>query len=186
VAIANRNKLNLDLSFEESLIATHSNRYNLLMDFVEENKTPILFFSYEKAITDKNLFVESVARFVGINDSSKIENATKLITPNDKEYINNSNKLIADLRWVKQGEVFGLAKIKYSNKQLRLKFLINNVHYKDIIANQVNKRNKDKPPHFFNESIKNSNLKVGETYKISVLDHNGKHIKNSPYIYIHQ
>lgn len=185
VAIANRINLNTNNDFKNSLIDTHRKRYNLLIDFIEKNEKPIFIFSYEKAIIDKAYYVKSLAGFLGIKDNRKIEKAINKIEANDKEYINKSNRIRGRIGRIKNGRVMGWAKAANLTNPVSLKIFINEKFYKKIIANKKNKQQPKASNNFFNVAINDIDLVEGSTYKISVLNHNDEHLKNSPFTYTH-
>jgi len=185
-AIASRNSINLDFNFTKNLILTHRKRYNLLIDFIEKNDKPILIFSYEKAMMNRKNFVRKVAEFVGINDEEKIENAFSEIKPNVNKYTKNCDKPNNKLIHIKNGRIFGFAKIGSSNIQCKVKLYVDDELFKTVIAKRAVKKNPKKGPHYFNESFEELGLEKGKSYKISAHDHNDVPLKNSPLTYVHE
>ncbi len=62
-----------------------------LLAFLWFNRRPTLIVSYEKAVTRPADFVDGVAKFIGLNDPARLQEAIAFVTPSPKEYVMRSS-----------------------------------------------------------------------------------------------
>ena len=89
MAISNRNRISVGQDPVAGLEAAAS-QYVELVKFVAGIRNPVLLLSYEKSIRSPHQFVESIARFAGIDDPDRIQAALSTINPENPAYLEES------------------------------------------------------------------------------------------------
>jgi hypothetical protein len=114
LAIAQRNKLSMKMDFMKSLRSANKQYINVI-DLVTTTQNPCLLFSYEKSLTKKREFVNSLIEFLEIEPSDElIEKAISSIEVDCNNYLLSSRVKGVDDNFnvVRKQTMFGWAKDK--------------------------------------------------------------------------
>jgi predicted O-methyltransferase YrrM len=72
--------------------------YQDILAYVDKTNRPVLYISYEKAITDRKAAAEAIAEFAGSRSPEGIVAAASTITPNSPDYLQAVSRAIASGR----------------------------------------------------------------------------------------
>jgi hypothetical protein len=187
LAIANRRRVSLDKSLLKEMFI--SNWHNLcLLLFLAFTKRPALILSYEKALLSPEDFVKGLAKFLEVNNNSKIEETIQFITPSPTNYLMGSDpNYFGHLDHVESTTIVGWALSLADKNPIKIEILINGQLYSVIEACSKREDVLKANPRFredcgfvvvFNEQNK---LNKGDCVEVRILDKNIQLI-NSPYI----
>jgi hypothetical protein len=138
-SIANRNNISMNLDIIHSMKKAHDD-YSKILTFILNNKINGFLFSYEKIMSNKNFFIDTLIKIIGkekIITNNQIENALKFIQPNPKEYIDKSRitKGIGRIDIIAKRCIKGWAKYIYIDKPAEVELYINDKLIDKSIAN---------------------------------------------------
>lgn len=86
-SIANRNRISMGVIDVYDNISKALDQYRIINDFIAKTRSAKMLVSYDKAVADKELFLNALCDFAGIRSTSEQVEAAKLfITPNPREY----------------------------------------------------------------------------------------------------
>lgn len=136
-SIANRNKISMKSDIVHGLNRAHDD-YAKVLSFISANNLNAFLFSYEKVMTNKDKFVDTLIRIIGKNNVSdeQEEVAKKFIEPNSKAYLDASRitKSIGRIGSIEKKRIIGWAKYLYSNKPATVDLYINNEFISSKVA----------------------------------------------------
>jgi hypothetical protein len=187
LAIANRRAVSLDKSLLKEMFV--SNWHNLcLLLFLAFTKRPTLILSYEKALLSPEDFVKGLAKFLEINNHSKIEEAIQFITPSPANYLMRSDSnYFGYLDHVDSTKIAGWALSLADKNPIKIEILINGQlnrvieacsKREDVLKANARFREDCGFVVVFNEQNK---LNKGDCVEVRILEKNIQLI-NSPYI----
>lgn len=90
VSISNRNTLSMQQGFKEGLVNALED-YTKIVKFIKKTNYPSLFVSSEKAVSNKENFVEAVSEFCQLTPTQQQKNkALTFISPDSAEYLDKT------------------------------------------------------------------------------------------------
>lgn len=90
MSVSKRNSISMKYDFKEELVKSHKS-YEKIINFIAGNELNAYFFSYDKIMQNKELFVDLLIKVVDPNIGAvKKQAALKFITPNPRAYLNVS------------------------------------------------------------------------------------------------
>lgn len=175
-AIANRNNISMQADISKGLSDALSD-YAKIVDFASKTKKPIMLISAEKALQNKDDFVDALIEInKDIQDcTSNKKNATDFITPNPTNYLDTTriSKSIGCVDKLTDNEIHGWAKYVYIDSSTEIEVYINKVlkystkadiYRDDLVKSGISKNGKNG----FIISLKQESIKEGDTVKVKV------------------
>jgi len=110
-SIANRNRISMSNDVLPGMQRALS-EYQKVVDFLHKRKPPTLLVSYDKALSDKAVFVDSMINFCGLRPGANArDNALAFVTPNPQAYMEatRADRVVGHLDVVTPYEVSGWA-----------------------------------------------------------------------------
>ncbi|MDQ8202511.1 hypothetical protein [Pelagicoccus sp. SDUM812003] len=129
LAIANRNALSMGVDTLKTMQSALSD-YQKILAFLTKHSPPALFVSYEKALREKEAFVDQLVAFSGIAASCSAEMrsaAIESISPSPKDYLVNTSAVnyYGYLDLANEREFAGWAAFQKTDSPVELQLLIN-------------------------------------------------------------
>ncbi|MEJ6122031.1 hypothetical protein MT390_09155 [Vibrio sp. 2-Bac 85] len=138
-AIANRNSISMQADIGKGLQNALAD-YAQIVDFVSNTTRPVMLVSAEKALQNKESFVNALIESnIDIVDYSNNKNkALEFITPNPKDYLDKTRatKVIGNIGSVGKKFVHGWAQHLYKNDKVKIKVFVNNIFALEIEASE--------------------------------------------------
>jgi hypothetical protein len=149
-SIANRNSISMMSDVKKGLENALLD-YSKLVNFVSETKKPIMLVSAEKALQNKDFFVDALIEINKdyVDLSSGRDSAVNFISPNPKSYLDatriTKSKGCVDL--VNREMVKGWARYIHSNKPVTVEIYVNDLLVKKTVADGFRADLKNKGIH---------------------------------------
>jgi hypothetical protein len=148
-SVSNRNNISMNLEIMKGLQGALDD-YNKILHFMRDNPVNGFLLSYEKIIGNKEMFIDTIVKLIGVEDisSMQIQKALDYITPNPKAYIDASRvtKGIGQIGSIDKKQVIGWGKYITSNDPAMVELYIN-----DILEDTIEAR--DFRPHALENNI---------------------------------
>jgi len=170
LAIAIRNSLAVNTDIKKNLIHTYETQYKSLIAFVNKVEVPVLLFSYEKALLNKEEFLSYLLSYLDIEISQKqFDNVINSITPNNPGYIKlTSKEYDGHLDSCTNGVLKGWVKKVSSEDPIN----INIYNHKNIIEKSVS-------ANFFRKDLSNAGIGNGSYgFEVDITKHINKMSKD--------
>jgi len=110
-AIGNRNRLSVGASLLANM-QTSIDEYRTLLSFFDKHQTPTLLVSYDKALREKEQFIDHLCKFARLRPSAEARlQALTFVSPSPSDYLNASRagQVIGHLDVVQPDRVLGWA-----------------------------------------------------------------------------
>ena len=126
LAIANRNRISVRADLLENLDETLA-QYRALLGFVRRTQRPLLLVSYEKAMTDRDGFLDALVDYIGGCDAQARERAGDFIRINSPAYLLSARnwRIRGELSSIEADRVMGWAFAPGSKEPVVVRLLIN-------------------------------------------------------------
>ncbi|MFT5812695.1 MAG: hypothetical protein ACI9VT_000431 [Psychroserpens sp.] len=149
-AIANRNNISMESDICTSL-RNAMNDYSKMIDFIEATDKPVMLVSAEKALQNKNHFIDALIKLNrDIKDCSENKSqALEFITPNPKQYLDETRitKSKGCVDSVSSSIISGWAKAVHHNSPVTVELYINGDYVSSSIADIPRQDLKEKGIH---------------------------------------
>lgn len=178
-AVSNRNSISMKSDILLGLNNAYRD-YGKVIDFISKNNNlNAFFFSYEKTIQNKEVFVDTLISIIGeenITTTQKTK-ALEFIEPNPSAYLNVSRitRSTGNIGIIQQNKIIGWARHFYSPKPVVVELVINNKVIQEVTANEFRKHLIDSGEHptgncGFSFNLKEKPLKNGDIVSVKVKD----------------
>lgn len=141
-SIANRNRISMANDILPGM-GRALDEYQKVLDFLQRHQPPALLISYDKALRDKQGFVDAAIEFCGLTPTpSARERALAFITPSPEAYMEatRADRVVGHLDVADPHQVAGWAALAVAGtrnqKPLPVELWINDVHTLSTIANE--------------------------------------------------
>ena len=126
LAIANRNRISVRADLLDNLYDT-AEHYRRLLAFVRKSARPMLLVSYEKAMLNRQAFVDALSAFAGEVGHDRRDVAEKFICTNADTYLASARNWSAqgEISTVEADRVMGWAFVPGSSDAVAVRLIIN-------------------------------------------------------------
>lgn len=152
LSISLRKNISIDMDFNDSLRETIK-QMNELMQYIYQNKTPTILFSYEKAILNPDNFVQEIVKLLVLENitTEQISTAINSISINPKEYLESSRiKINGRVDNLKDGILSGWTKADIDDRVVEIN--VYDLHYNLISCGKAS---------MFRQDLKDNNIGNG-------------------------
>jgi len=178
VSISNRNSISMKFDFKKGLVSALDD-YAKIVKFIKKTNYPSLFVSSEKAVSNKEHFIEAVSEFCQLTPTQEQKSkALTFISPDSAEYLSKT-RIDRSQGWVDEwylqtGVLRGWAHFPaQSDKNAIVQVMVDNQVITKFTANKtvvMSKSNQQQPAnkHGFEIDLKELGISVNDNISLQV------------------